>query len=145
MKIMTQWIGPCAGAFVAASLFAGCSSTSVNTVERAQPTAQRQMLDDKRVLQDISLSRAVRIVALNEDTGPGGFVKIQVEVRNTTSSPKSFNYRVEWFDGSGMLITSPPAQAIARTIEGKETMFLSATAPVATAKDFRIKFMESVR
>lgn len=50
---------------VGLSLLTGCAST-VNTVERAAPVGQRQMVNDKRVITDAGLNRAVRIVGVNE-------------------------------------------------------------------------------
>lgn len=120
---------------------AGC--TTVNTLEPAQPVAQKQMLADKRVITDGSLNRRVRILGVNTATGPAGFLKIQVELQNTTRSTHAFSYRVEWFDENGMIIKLPTYTAIPKTIEGKETMSITATAPTDKAKDFRIKFLET--
>ena len=119
---------------------AGC--TTVNTVERAQPTAQRQMVDDKRVITDAGLNRRVQIVAVNESTGVGGLLTVQVEVLNTTRSLQRFNYKFEWFDESGILVRTPSSAFFLRQIEGKESLFLGATAPTTTAKDFRLKLIE---
>jgi uncharacterized protein YcfL len=120
----------------------GCSTTNTNTVENAQPVARRQMLSDKRVVNDTSLNRHVSIIGVNTATGQEGFLKIQVEVQNTTSSRQAFTYRIEWFDENGMIIGLPTAAAIPRSIEGKETLSITATAPTDRAKDFRIKFLE---
>src|SRR2546425_8062635 len=120
----------------------GC--TTVNTVEPAQPTAQRQMIDDKRVITDITLHNRVRILGVNKTPNTEGFLKIQVEVQNMTSRRQSFTYRVEWFDENFMIIQLPTASSIPRTLEGKESAFITATAPTERAKDFRIKFLESV-
>jgi len=119
---------------------AGC--TTVNTVERAQPVAQKQMVDDKRVTTDAGLNRRVRIIGVNESTGAGGLLKVQVEVLNTTRSLQGFNYKFEWFDADGNLVSSPTSAFLPRQIEGKESQFLSATAPTMTAKDFRLKLIE---
>lgn len=127
----------------AALLPAGC--TTVNTVEPAQPTAQREMLPDKRVITDSTLNRRVRVLGVNQATGAGGFLKIQVELQNTTSSVQTFTYRVEWFDENAMIINLPTMTAIPRVLEGKETIMITATAPTERAKDFRIKFLESTR
>lgn len=123
-------------------LLTGCATT-VNTVERATPVGERQMVNDKRIITDSSLNRAVRIVGINETAGE--FLKVQVELLNTTRSMKSFNYRFEWFDANGNQVYSPAATAISRQIEGGESIFISAVAPLATAKDFRIKLIESTR
>lgn len=122
------------------SLLAGCVST-VNTVERAAPIGQRQMVNDKRIITDAGLNRAVRIIAVNET--PGEFLKVQVEVLNTTHSLKSFNYRFEWFDANGMQVNTSASTYLPRQIEGKESLFLSAMAPTPTARDFRLKLIDS--
>ena len=126
--------------FVGMVCFTGC--TTVNTVERAQPTAQKQMVDDKRVITDSGLNRRVQILAVNETPGAGGLLKVQVEVLNTTRSLQRFNYKFEWFDEGGNLVRTPSSAFLPRQIEGKESMFLSATAPTPTAKDFRLKLIE---
>lgn len=123
-------------------LLTACAST-VNTVERAVPIGQRQMVNDKRVITDAGLNRAVRIVGVNE--APGEFIKVQIELLNTTGSLKSFNYRFEWFDANGVQVSSPTASYIPRQIEGKESIFISAVAPTPSAKDFRLKLIDSAR
>lgn len=129
---------------IVAGIFGAClltSCTTVNTVERAEPVGQRQMVNDKRILTDASLSRGVRIVGVNET--PGEFLKVQIELQNTTRSLKTFSYRFEWFDANGIQISTPTSTAIPRQIEGKENLFISAVAPTPTAKDFRVKLIES--
>lgn len=117
----------------------GCST--VNTVEPAQPAAQRQMLSDKRVITDTGLYGRVRPVGINVATVSTGFLKIQVEVQNLTSSVASFAYRIEWFDANGIIVNTPTSVWIDRQIQAKETLSLTGIAPTETAKDFRIKFI----
>lgn len=125
----------------AVALVPACST--VNTVERATPTAQRDMVSDKRIITDAGLGRRVKIVGVNESEGPGGFLKVQVEVRNSTRSSQRFNYRVEWFDQAGMQISTPTGAYKPKEIEGGESLFISEMAPTQTAKDFRFKFVEN--
>lgn len=117
----------------------GCST--VNTVERAEPLAQKQMTADKRIITDASLNRHVNVVGINETTISTGFAKVQVELLNKTSSPYSFRYHFEWFDGQGMLVPSPTSSWIDRRIQAKETMSILSIAPTETAKDFRLKLI----
>jgi uncharacterized protein YcfL len=117
----------------------GCST--VNTVERAQSVAQKQMTDDKRVITDASLNRNVNVMSINETTVSTGFTKVQVELLNQTSSPYSFRYHFDWFDGQGMLVQTPTSSWIDRNIQGKETMDIISIAPTETAKDFRLKLI----
>jgi uncharacterized protein YcfL len=121
-------------------LFTGCST--VNTVAPAQTVNQPQMMPDKRVITDSSLNRHVRIIGVNSTDTPAGFLKIQIQVQNVTSSLQSFTYRIEWFDQTGMVITLPTDTAISHSLEGKETFEIVAIAPTTTAKDFRVKFLQ---
>ncbi len=118
----------------------GCQS--VNTVERAAPEGRRQMVDDKRVSTDYTLSRSLQVTAVNETTVSGDMLKIQVEVRNTSSRPKNFNYKFEWFDMDGMAVDSPLSAWKPARLKGKETMMLTAAAPNPRAKDFKLKLQE---
>jgi uncharacterized protein YcfL len=129
-------------ACTAATVLLPTGCTTVNTIEPAQSVAQREMLSDQRVITDASLGRRVKLIGINTATGPGGFLKIQVEVQNTSRSRQSFTYRVEWFDENGMIITQPTRTALPQSLEGKETASITATAPTDKAKDFRIKFLE---
>ncbi len=128
----------------AVGLLSGCGSTAVNSVEPAQSSAQRAMLSDKCVFNDRSLAKAVRVLGINTATDQGGFLKIQIEVQNTTRSRKLFTYRIEWFDEHGILISLPTTVATPRSLEGRDLADITATAPTAKAKDFRIQFLEPV-
>lgn len=121
---------------------AGCTRTMVNTVEPASSTAQPQMLSDQRVLTDQTLNNKVRIIGLNTWTGPQGFLKIQASVQNRTRKVASFTYRVEWFDENGIIIETPSSPATPRSIEARQTVYVTATAPTTRARDFRISFLE---
>lgn len=125
-------------------LTAGCSTTTVNTAEPAVPTARREMLADQRVQTDASLARAVRVRGINTATDAQGFLKVQIELENTTRSRKQFTYRVQWFDAQGMIINLPTATAVPRALEGREVAYITTTAPTPGAKDFRILFLEPV-
>jgi uncharacterized protein YcfL len=65
-------------------------------------------------------------------------------VRNLTNKRQRFTYRVEWFDAHGMLIRQPQASAIARSLEGRETGYITIVAPTAEAKDYRLTFLEAL-
>ena len=139
MKIRPSPICTGFGFVTALVLLSGC--TTINTVERAQPSAEKQMVADKRIITDASLNRHVGIVGVNEATVSTGFLKVQIELLNRTSSPQSFRYHFEWFDDKGMLVQTPTSSWIDRSIQAKETLNIVAVAPTETAKDFRVKFL----
>lgn len=123
-------------------VLSGCKTT-VNSVENAQKSSQREMVTDTRVITDGSLNKKVSIVGINQSMTPGGFLKVQVELLNRTRSYQNFNYRFEWFDASGMQMTSLSTAVIPSSIEGKESKFISAMAPTPACKDFRLKLAEN--
>lgn len=119
----------------------GCSTT-VNSVENASKSGQRNMVTDSRAITDASLGRKVTIVGVNTGTTPSGLLKVQVELFNDTRSLQRFNYRFEWFDASGMQVNNVLSSVIPDQIEGKESKFIYGVAPSPACKDFRVKFIE---
>jgi len=122
-----------------AVFLSGCAT--VNTIEPAQPVAQREMLSDKRVITDTGLYGRVRPVGINVSTVSTGFLKVQIEVQNLSSRAQSFAYRIEWFDVNGMTLPTPTTVWIDRQIQGGESLMLTGIAPTETAKDFRVNFI----
>lgn len=120
----------------------GCK-TSVNSIENAQKTGQRSMIADQRVITDQSLKKKVSLVGVNTATTPGGFLKVQVELLNTTRSLARFSYHFEWFDSNGMQLTTVASAEIPDQIQGGEDKFISSIAPTTACKDFRVKFIEN--
>ena len=129
-----------AALFVVVLAVAGCHDT-MNSVENAQKEGQRNMISDSRVVSDMGLNRKVGVVGINTAMTPGGFLKVQVELLNRTGSLQNFNYHFEWFDVNGMQINGVSTAVISDEIAGKEDKFISAIAPLQTAKDFRLKLI----
>jgi uncharacterized protein YcfL len=124
------------------AVLTGCSTT-VNSTETAQPGYQKNMVSEKRVVTDSSLARKVQILGVNDAMTPAGFLRVQVELRNNKSSMQKFSYKFEWFDENGIVVGGSTSVALSRQIEGKETLFITGIAPVATARDFRLKLYEN--
>lgn len=134
-----------AGIALLGALLSGCSSTkTVNTVEPAAASGENQLVSFKKVVTDKDLDQKVNVTAVNALKTDGGHLKVQVEVKNLTDKRQRFTYRVEWFDSHGMVIRQPQASAIARSLEGRETSYITIVAPTADAKDYRIKFLEAL-
>ena len=119
---------------------AGCHDT-MNSVENAQKEGQRNMVSDSRVISDTGLNRKVNVVGINTAMTPGGFLKVQVELLNRTSSFQHFNYHFEWFDQNGMQVAGSSTAVIPEELAGKENKYISAVAPLQSAKDFRLKLI----
>ena len=142
MKTRTTQIVAGSILVVSMLLAGGCKTTTVNTIENAQPAAKKEMVSDKRIITDSSLAKKVYVVGVNDAKTPGGLLQVQLEVVNQTSSRQRFTYHVQWFDAAGMQLSSTTAAILPCVIEGKETRYLSAVAPHPACKDFRVQFME---
>lgn len=126
---------------LSAVLLSSCKT--VNTTERANPIAPRQMVDEQRIITDRTLDFKARIVSVNQAAvGSGDLLKVQVELHNNGVHSKHFSYKFEWFDQYSMLIEMPAPIWIPKQIQGGETIALTAVAPNPRVKDFRIKFSE---
>jgi len=131
------------GLFAAASLVAltGCA-TNVNTVERAQPMATPDYVDDKRVVTDNTLARKVRVRSVNQSTVSGNLLKVQATLENLKNDPRTIRYKFEWIDQSGMAVGSPNETWKVITLLGRETTTVSTVAVNPRAVDFVLKLSE---
>lgn len=120
----------------------GCT-TNVNTVERASPQAQPNYVADKRVVTDASLSGALRVNSVNQAVVSGNLLKVQAQLENLKSSVRAFNYRIEWYDQDGMLVSSPTEGWKLVRLQGRETTSISAVAISPRAVDFVLKLQEA--
>ena len=88
---------------VAIAAMVGCKST-VNTVEPAEPQAEPEVVQDKRVITDSSLERKAMVISVRETVVGNGLLKVQAEVLNQTKKRRRVNYRFDWIDDAGMEI-----------------------------------------
>lgn len=127
---------------VAGVVLAGCAKESVNTVEPADRAANPKVIRDLRIVTDSSLADAAQPLEVRETRTDAGFLKVQVEILNTTRSRERINYRFEWLDDEGMLIDSPLMRWSTVSLAGGEAVWLQAIAPSPKAVDFRLKLLE---
>lgn len=121
-------------------LLVGCQN--VNTYENAESRATPNYVADKRVITDNTLAGAVRVVSINQATVSGNLLKIQATVENLRSSPRTVNYKFEWFDQDGMAVNSPNEVWKALPLQGRESTTISTVAISPKAVDFKLKFRE---
>src|SRR5579872_1478583 len=116
-----------------------CGCGSVNSTERADPTAKKDIVNDKRIVTDAGLFIHVKVVGVNQAVDPSGLTRVQVDLRDDWISSTQFYYKFEWFDDQGILIDSPLSVWTDRTIQAGERMSLVGIGPNPRAKDFRLK------
>ncbi|MGB0786208.1 MAG: DUF1425 domain-containing protein [Alphaproteobacteria bacterium] len=131
---------PCAS-ILCLVILVGCQS-SVNSVEREVVKANPNVVEDKRILADPSLSRSVRILNVVEDVVSGDIPRIQVTILNTRGNSLSVNYSFEWYNQSGIIISSTSSQWKPLRLSGKERAALTGVAPNPQAVDFLFKIKE---
>jgi uncharacterized protein YcfL len=101
------------------------------------------MVSDQRAVTDSGLGKKISIVGVNSAMTPGGFLKVQIELLNTTRSFQRFSYHFEWFDANGMQLSTLTTAEIPDQIEGGEDKFISSLAPTPGCRDFRVKFIKN--
>jgi len=116
--------------------------TPVGTVEREFPVGQGQTVPDKRVMYDRNLY--IQVVEVIESEVGDGIMRVQVQLASTTTRQQQINYRFRWLNLDGMDSGAPGAWR-PQTVMGRETIFLTATAPSAQAKDFILDIQRSQR
>jgi uncharacterized protein YcfL len=121
--------------------FAGCSSSAPQP-PKAVPAAEKR--PDKRVTVDPALNGVIRVKEVRDMPATQGYLKFQVDVENPGSSAKTIIYKVDWLDKDGVslgiVMDAPPC-----TLFAHETVPLSITAPVPTARDFHLTFLPRVK
>ena len=66
------------------------------------------------------------------------FLELQVELYNNSFNTERFQYKVEWVDADGLIIGSKTNVWLNKSISGKSNGTIMATAPNASAVDFRM-------
>lgn len=120
----------------------GCSSTTVNTAERDNALSTPTFVKDKRIVTDKRLGKIMKMIDVSETTVSGDLLKVQAVVMNNSKKTRSANYKFEWYDSHGMLLSSLTAHWKTVRIMGKEKVALSAVATDPDAVDFRLKMVE---
>jgi uncharacterized protein YcfL len=139
----------------AAMVAAGCASTAPGpqAISSSQPAPapartppmQPAPANDTRIIIDNALDRTLRVANVISSTGRDGLLKIQINVKNITDSPRWFSYRIEWFDKDGVLLRGASGDVLPWMLLAGETSSIVATAPAVTAKDFGVAFFAAAQ
>ena len=111
-----------------------CKSQPVNMVE-SKPAGQD--LYSKVIFSD-RLNEKVRIQDVKKDV-KDGYMRVQVDLMNTTRDKKTFMYAFEWFDANGMQVAPTTSIWTQATIFPGEKRSFPQTAGSQSATDFRFK------
>ena len=84
------------------------------------------------------VGEGIQIEEVKTGIGKGGFMQVFVSGFNNSSGTKRFEYRVEWFDGDGVVINSTSSTWLPVSATGKSSFNFKAVAPSKDAVDFKI-------
>ena len=116
--------------------FTACES--VNSVERDNPIAQPDYVNDVRIITDKSLEKNLGIISVNESRVSGNMLKVQATLQNTKRSDRTFHYNFTWIRQDGMEQAAPANSWRTITLKGGEIRAISAVAPSPQVVDFRL-------
>jgi len=120
---------------------AACTTT--NTLEREHPTAVPNNVATRYVQTDNDLSDIAQVVGVRQATVSGDLLKVDVDIYNNDVNTRQIVYKFEWFDNQGMHVETPLSTWLPKSLLAKETVTLSAVAPMPKAKDFKLKLQIS--
>jgi uncharacterized protein YcfL len=125
------------------ALAGGCAAPVGTTgpATPGPPPPQGQSAADQRFVLAPELERVLQVVRVPLTNPPGGFLKIQANVRNRTQASQWFHYRIEWFDKDGARLPLGGEGFTPWMLLPGEKSSIAATAPAPAAVDFGIAFV----
>lgn len=121
-------------------LLGGCQT--MNSSERAEVRSDPTVVQDERVVTDLSLRTKANVREIREGYAASGLLKVQAEIYNGRYARKRVNYRFDWIDESGLIIDTNLSRWTPLSLAGKEAIWVSGIAPTPRAVDFRLKLIE---
>lgn len=113
-----------------------CNS-SVNTVQ-TQARESKNRLPVEKVIFNPGLHADLRVDDVREKMS-GDIWIVQIDLTNVTGSDVEYQYRFEWLDAQGFLVSTPTSTWIPRKAHAGETVSIQGTAPMPNIADFRLK------
>ncbi|MDR2675081.1 MAG: YcfL family protein [Opitutaceae bacterium] len=120
-------------------LLAGCAS-SVNSYQRAQPESVANYVNDRRVVTDTTLARALRVVSIAENRVSGNLLQITATIESLKTGARSFHYKLDWIDAAGAPAGDTGWRLL--SLRGRETTAVTAVATNPGIVDFRLQIVE---
>ncbi|MGF1633200.1 MAG: DUF1425 domain-containing protein [Phycisphaerae bacterium] len=146
-----KWLWGLLMSLAAVALVGGCQTSSVNTFEPAavRVAPQPEML--ARIITDEDLSAEAYVdsvyVTDTTDAGDPDLLRVQVNLvnrqRNTRPKARQFQYKFDWYDARGMVISDPTNQVFKTVlISPRQFRTLTGTAPSPAAVDWQLSLRD---
>jgi uncharacterized protein YcfL len=125
-------------------LLAGCSADRADSrvqlgegVGEANLTTNPIVAPFARAVSDL-IGQGLVVENVVESTTPDGFYKIDVTVRNNSWRTKRFQYRFDWLETSGALVSTKTSVWTPFSLSGNSTATIQGIAPRQNARNFRV-------
>ena len=132
-------------------IISGCQN-SVNTMQNVPPEMQLTAVQNKKIITDSILAGRVKVVRLNSEVLPTGFMKVQAALRSERvgffswliwgNEPYKIAYRFTWFNHAGMKVDTAASTWIPMEIMPGDVDYISGVAPTEQCNDFIIKLKQ---
>jgi len=130
------------GAALAALVAMAACRSPVNTLERENPRAVTDDVAAQKVIYGMRLEDTLAVESVIQGQREG-LLMVQATVRNVTTKDFAFQYKYEWFDGTGFQVSGPSSTWVPRRVQGGEQFELLGVAPTPAVVDFRLKLQEA--
>jgi len=112
----------------------------INVREGIRSDSLENNIATRPVLTALSalIGEGIDVTKLISTTNQAGFMEIQVSGFNRSYETRRFQFKVEWFDGSGMVIGSKASTWLPVSAVGKSPFSFSSVAPSRDAADFKL-------
>jgi hypothetical protein len=95
-------------------------------------------MDPRVKIIDTELTESVAVTEIKSEMNRGGLMDVQINGTNISGSYLNLEYRIDWLDGSGLLIPTTITKWKEFPAFQKAEFRFKTTAPTKTAADFRI-------
>ena len=90
-----------------------------------------------------TLAKNLEVISVNQATANGDLLKIQVNLLNLSKKEMNLNYKVEWMDEAGIVITDSSAVWMPLFIRGAENVAVHSVSSSTRAKNFWLKLQKA--
>lgn len=122
--------------FSIAFLLSGCSQQSALTPEKEMLFNSHVVIEDSKMTKWF---RVENVVSLYRDDE---MLEFEITAKNILDKPKTFAYRVDWYDKNGMSIKTILTKWTIVKLEARRNIILRKISPSKGAIDFKVVFQE---
>lgn len=121
-----------------AGLFAAAACLALSGGCLSEKTSGFSVEKGRLIIENASVALNLDIVQDALEQTPEGFAHAQVAIQNTNQCDYRCQYRFQWLNRDGLLMTQTPAPWTPKVLHGREKAVFETVCPLAGASDFRL-------